>query len=91
MLIEQTVEIPKSRKIHLDFDLPETFTASAVRVVVMPVVPEYADKSGGKSSALLNLRGSSKGTDTLDAYFARKARVIKLVDELSLPSNWRGG
>jgi hypothetical protein len=37
MNLEQTVTMPPDRHLRLDWPLPETFTASAVRVVVMPV------------------------------------------------------
>ena len=65
MTIEQTVEVPPSRRITLD--LPPNLTGNKVRVIVFPVVEKSKTEI-----ALLSMRGSCKGLDTMEAYFARK-------------------
>jgi len=68
MTIEQTVTIPANRQVHLDFEVPSDMpVGKKARVLVFPVADN--PKSNGP---LLSLRGSCKGLDTMDAYFARK-------------------
>jgi len=68
MTIEQTVTIPANRLVHLDFEVPrEIPVGKKARILLFPI----ADTP--KSNApLLSLRGSCKGLDTMEAYFARK-------------------
>jgi hypothetical protein len=40
MRLEQTVAMPSDRHIRLDLNLPETFTSSAVRIVIMPAAEQ---------------------------------------------------
>jgi hypothetical protein len=67
MTIEQTVEIPADRRLHLDFEFPLEIPVGKARVTVTPVVETSKD-----NNALLSLRGSCKGLDTMEAYFERK-------------------
>ena len=65
MIAEQIVEVPESRRIFLN--LPPELPVGKVRITVFPVAEKpIADLS------LLSMRGSCKGLDTMDAYFARK-------------------
>jgi hypothetical protein len=67
MTIEQTVEIPADRRVHLDFEVPFEIPAGKARISVTPL--EGTPKT---DIPLLSLRGSCKGLDTMEAYFARK-------------------
>ena len=72
MTIIQTVEIPANRRLNLNFEIPREVPAgkAQIEVNVIPFV-----KTEGKqkhTSSLLNLRGSCKGLDTMEAYFDRK-------------------
>jgi hypothetical protein len=75
MTIEQTVEIPADRRVHLDFEVPFEIPAGKARVSVTPL--EEATKT---DIPLLSLRGSCKGLDTMEAYFARKRADRTLED-----------
>jgi len=67
MTIEQTVEIPADRRVHLDFEVPFEIPAGKARVSVTPL-----GETPKTDVPLLSLRGSCKGLDTMEAYFARK-------------------
>jgi hypothetical protein len=47
MTIEQTVEIPVSRRLHLDFDLPLLFPSGKAKVTVTPDEGRPADERQG--------------------------------------------
>jgi len=64
MTIEQTVEVPANRQIILE--VPPEIAESRVRVSVTPVAERPS------VMPLLLLRGSCKGSDTMEAYFQRK-------------------
>ena len=65
MHVEQIVEIPNSRQIVLD--LPSDTPVGKARVSVFPI-----SEMPVAEVSLLSMRGSCKGLDTMDAYFARK-------------------
>ena len=75
MTIEQTVDIPVDRRVHLDFEVPFEIPAGKARVSVTPL-----EKTPKTDIPLLSLRGSCKGLDTMDAYFARKRADRALED-----------
>ena len=66
MTIEQTIEVPVSRRIFLDLP-PQLPTGKAK--IEFTITPEFTPLSG---KSLKSLRGVDKGLDTMDAYFARK-------------------
>ena len=66
MVVEQIIDVPANRKIILD--LPPDLPVGKVRISVFPV-PMENSKTG---IALLSMRGSCKGFDTMEKYFARK-------------------
>ena len=71
MTITQTVEIPANRR--LTIDVPHEVPAGATARFELKVIPfEKKEESKQKVIPLLALRGSCKGLDTMDAYFARK-------------------
>ena len=73
MTITQTVEIPANRR--LTIEIPTEIPTGKARISVVSLVePSKTDVS------LLSLRGSCKGLDTLDAYFARK-RADKVFED----------
>jgi hypothetical protein len=63
MVIEQTVDIPASRRLTLD--VPREVPAGRV-------VLRFTPADGGAFSPLLAMRGIDRGKDTLDAYCVRK-------------------
>ena len=68
MTIEQTVEIPPTRRIFLDLP-PELPTGKAkIEYTITPESP----LRGVPEKSLRSLLGIHKGLDTMDAYFARK-------------------
>ena len=75
MTIEQTVEIPADRRVHLDFEVPFEIPAGKARVSVTPL-----EETPKTDISLLSLRGSCKGLDTMEAYFARKRADRALED-----------
>jgi hypothetical protein len=78
MTIEQTVEIPVDRKLHLDFDLPFNLPSGKAKVELI-VTPE-AQTEGGTVIPLRSLRGIDRGVDTMEAYFERK-RADKTLED----------
>ena len=66
MAITQTVTIPANRRLVID--VPREVPAGPVILTFTPAskAPACPEMS------LLSLRGSCKGFDTMDAYFARK-------------------
>jgi len=74
MTIEQTIEIPPSRRISLD--LPPELPVGKARISILSVAKEPKT-----DRALLSMRGSCKGIDTLDKYFARK-QANKAMEDL---------
>ena len=66
MIVEQIIEVPVNRRIFLD--LPPELPFGKVRVLIFPL----AENSFQTDMSLLSMRGSCKGIDTMDAYFARK-------------------
>ncbi|GHU92318.1 hypothetical protein FACS189479_00870 [Spirochaetia bacterium] len=77
MTIEQTVEIPASRRVT--FDLPFAFPVGKAKVEVT-VTPEYETTlEETPIIPLLELRGSCKGEDTIAAYLERK-RADKTIE-----------
>jgi hypothetical protein len=75
MTIEQTVEIPADRRLHLDFELPFEVPTGKVRVSITPV-----EETPKEYSSLLSMRGSCEGLDTMEAYFERKRADKELED-----------
>ena len=65
MTIEQTIEVPASHRIT--FEIPPEIPAGKARILVTPI-----EEPSKTEVSLLSLRGSCKGFDTMDAYFARK-------------------
>ena len=68
MIIEQTIEVPASRRIFLD--LPPELPVGRAKVE-LSITPENLMREKNVPS-LASLRGIDKGLDTMDAYFARK-------------------
>ena len=68
MTIEQTIEIPASRRITLEVP-PELPTGKAK--VELTITPETMPKEK-KVRPLASFAGIHKDLDTMDAYFARK-------------------
>ena len=73
MTIEQTVEIPASRRITLE--IPPEMSSGKVQVLVTSL-----EEKTKPEISLMSLRGSCKGLDTLDAYFTRK-RADKALED----------
>ena len=73
MTIEQTIEIPASRRITLE--VPVQIPVGKAQIFLTPV-----EEPPRTAISLLSLRGSCKGLDTMDAYFARK-RADKTLEE----------
>jgi hypothetical protein len=67
MTIEQTVDIPANRRVHLDFQVPVEIPIGRAQISVTPLA-----ETPGTRISLLSLRGSCKGLDTMEAYFERK-------------------
>jgi hypothetical protein len=67
MIIEQTIEIPASRRIFLDLPPELPIGKAKVELAITPDVPQ-----GKAVKPLASLWGVDKGLDTMDAYFARK-------------------
>jgi len=65
MTIEQTVEIPCNHRLILE--VPVEIPAGKAHITFTPVM-----EKPHTTVSLQSLRGSCKGLDTLDAYFARK-------------------
>ena len=73
MIIEQTIEVPANHMVT--FEVPPEIPTGKARISVISLAePSKTDVS------LLSLRGSCKGIDTLDAYFARK-RADKALED----------
>ena len=73
MTIEQTIEVPANR--WITFEVPPEIPVGKVQILVTPVVEPQK-----KADSLISLRGSCKGLDTMDAYFARK-RADKALED----------
>jgi hypothetical protein len=71
MIIEQTVDIPADRRVHLDFEVPIEIPIGKAQISVTPLA-----ETPVTHISLLSLRGSCKNLDTMEAYFERK-RVEK--------------
>ena len=76
MTIEQTIEIPASRRVFLD--LPPELPVGKAKVE-LTIIPEIASQ-GKNAKPLCSLLGIHKGLDTMDAYFARKQKDKELED-----------
>ena len=74
MTIEQTIEIPASHRVT--FEVPPEIPIGKARILVTSI--EEPPKT---ETSLLSLRGSCKGFDTMDAYFARK-KADKVLENL---------
>ena len=61
MTIEQIVDIPADRRLHLNFEVPLEIPAGKARLTVTPLV-----ETPKSDIPLLSLRGSCKGLDTKD-------------------------
>ena len=70
MTITQTVEIPADRRLTIDIPLDVPAGKAQIEMKVIPFTK--AEEKPKKVIPLLALRGSCKGLDTMDAYFARK-------------------
>jgi hypothetical protein len=67
IIIEKIVEIPADHRLTLE--IPNAVSPGRARLEVI-ITSELAEPN--KAVSLLGLRGSCKGEDTIDAYFARK-------------------
>ena len=76
MTIEQTIEVPASRRIFLDLplDLPEGKAKLKLTITPEPML------QGKSVKPLISFLGADKGLDTMDAYFARKRADKELED-----------
>jgi len=71
MTISQTVKIPANRR--LTIDVPREVPAGAIACFELKIIPfDKKEEKTQKAIPFLALRGSCKGLDTMDAYFARK-------------------
>jgi len=70
MTITQTVEIPANRRLIINIPSEIPAGKAQVEVKVIPFVKK--NEKPKDAIRLLDLRGSCKGLDTMDAYFARK-------------------
>jgi len=77
MIIEQTIEIPASRRITLD--LPQELPTGKAKVE-LTITPETIQKEK-TVRPLASFAGIDKGLDTMDAYFARKRADKEREDE----------
>ena len=68
MTIEQTIEIPASRRIFLD--LPIDLPVGRAKLE-FTITPETTSQSGSVKP-LASFLGADNGRDTMEAYFARK-------------------
>ena len=68
MTIEQTIEVPASRRIFLD--LPPNLPEGKAKLE-LTITPE-ATTQNDSAKSLKDLFGVDKGLDTMDAHFARK-------------------
>jgi len=68
MTIEQTINVPASRRIFLD--LPSDLPTGKAKIE-LTIIPEYS-QAGKSVRPLKSLLGIDKNLDTMDAYFARK-------------------
>jgi hypothetical protein len=75
MTITQTVDIPADRRVHLDFEFPSEVPTGKVQISITPV-----EETPKNNNALLSLRGSCKGLDTMEAYFERKRAEKEMED-----------
>ena len=75
MIITQTVDIPADHRVHLDFEVPFEIPAGKAQITVTPLA-----ETPKINIQLLSLRGSCKGLDTMEAYFARKRADRALED-----------
>ena len=73
MIVEQTVEIPTTRRIFLDLPRGVPFGKARIEVRVIPAAET-------PPLSLMDLYGSCADEDTLDAYFERK-RADKTLEE----------
>ena len=80
MVLEKIIEVPENRRIFLD--LPPELPFGKVRVSVFSLSENPQKKAG----SLLSMRGSCKGIDTMDAYFARK-QAEKVLENHKKESN----
>jgi hypothetical protein len=82
MTIQQTIEIPASRRVYFEFLAPQEIPLGVTEVAITfsgASIPKAAVK--GSFDGLLALRGSCEGIDTLDAYFERKRADKRIEDE----------
>jgi len=70
MTITQTVDIPVNRRITLE--VPREIPAGRAQVELKVIPFLKKEEKPEKAIPLLALRGSCKGLDTMEAYFARK-------------------
>jgi hypothetical protein len=81
MTIQQTIEIPSSRRVHFDFLAPQEIPTGVAEVAIIfngAAKPKTAAGKGWRS-----LRGLYKDTgDTLDAYLERHQAENELEYEL---------
>ena len=78
MTITQTVEIPANRR--LTINIPSEVPAGKAQLEVKVIPFAQKEEKPKDAMRLLALRGSCKGLDTMDAYFARK-RVNKAFED----------
>jgi len=82
MTIEQTVEIPENRRVHLDFEVPCEVPTGRTSIILQ-FSAEKKEEKNKEGIPFLALRGTCKDIDTLDAYFARKRADKAFEDGLS--------
>jgi hypothetical protein len=74
MTIEKIIEIPADHRLTLE--IPHAIPSGRARLEMI-ITPELTRP---KAESLLNMRGSCKGDDTMEAYFERK-RADKALED----------
>ena len=68
MMIEQTIEVPASRRVFLDLPMELPVGKAKIQFTITPEVVQQREPE----KSLKSLFGIDKELDTMDAYFARK-------------------
>ena len=82
MVMRQMVEIPSSRRLTLEIppEIPVGRGILTFTPETEPAAKTLCKEDAPGTPSLLDLRGSCKGIDTLDAYFERK-RADKVLED----------
>jgi hypothetical protein len=81
MTLEQTVEIPASRRLHLDFEVPVEIPVGKAKITITPQVEKPAENI---HEAVKNLRGIAKkmgSTLTVEHFLEMKREELRLEEE----------